>query len=302
MSPDLDEQHHGSNDLGEEIIAVKLVTDSTSYIDQSTQSELDITMLNLSVHFPDASFDETVVDYNDFYQKIEKDNVIPTSSQPALGQVCDAFRKIVANGDEALGIFISAQMSGTYESALAAKNIVLEEYPHASIEVMDSKTNCMALGLQVVEAARAAQSGKTMREVMEIADQVRRKVRFYFVPATLEYLIKGGRIGGAAAIIGSILQIRPILYVNDGVTDIFAKVRGTKKAIEKILSQLQKDAKAYGLKHLLVHHIHDEKQGHEMAAALSRLYDREVASLSIGPVIGAHVGPGAIGVVYCTDR
>lgn len=258
--------------------------------------------MNLSVHFPDVSFDETNIEYHDFYNKIERDNVIPTSSQPTIGQVCDAFRKIVASGKEVLGIFISAQMSGTYESALTAKNIILEEYPQARIEIMDSKTNCMALGLQVVEAAKAAQAGKTMEEVVEIAEQVRRKVRFYFVPATLEYLIKGGRIGGAAAIIGSILQIRPILFVNDGVTDVFAKVRGTRKAIEKILSQLHKDAKDYGLKHLLVHHIHDEQQGQEIATKLSRLYNREVSLFSIGPVIGAHVGPGAVGVVYCTEK
>ena len=211
--------------FGEGIIAVKLVTDSTSYIDQSTQKELDITVVNLSVHFPDVSFDETSVEYDDFYQKIQRDNVIPTSSQPTIGQVCDAFRKIVMSGDEVLGIFISAQMSGTYESALTAKSIILEEYPHASIEIVDSKTNCMALGLQVVEAAKAARAGKTMEEVLDTAEQFRNKVRFYFVPATLEYLIKGGRIGGAAAIIGSILQVRPILFVNDGVTDIFAKVR-----------------------------------------------------------------------------
>lgn len=283
-------------------MAVKLVTDSTSYIDESTKHDLDIQVVNLSVHFPDESFDETKVDYDYFYQKIERDNVIPTSSQPTLGQVCDAFRKIVVNGDQVLGIFISAQMSGTYDSALSAKNIILEEFPQARIEILDSKTNCMALGLQVVEAAKMAQTGKTMEEVMESVHHVRQRVRFYFVPATLEYLIKGGRIGGAAAIIGSILQIRPILYVNDGVTDIFAKVRGTRKAIEKILGQLHKDAKIHGLKHLLVHHINDEKQGREIANNLSLHYAREVPSLPIGPVIGAHVGPGAVAVVYCTEN
>ena len=283
-------------------MAVKLVTDSTSYIDEYNKNELDIQVVNLSVHFPDASFDETRVEYDDFYQKIERDNVIPTSSQPTIGQVCDVFRKIVANGDDVLGIFISAQMSGTCESALTAKDIILEEYPQARIEIIDSKTNCMALGLQVVEAAKAAKAGQTMEQVIETAERVRSSVRFYFVPATLEYLIKGGRIGGAAAIIGSILQIRPILYVNDGVTDIFAKVRGTRKAVEKIFAQLQEDAKAYGLKHLLVHHINDVKQGQEIAAYLSRLYNREVPIFSIGPVIGAHVGPGAVGVVYCTER
>ena len=231
-------------------MAVKLVTDSTSYIDQATRDELGILVVNLSVHFPEVSYDETDIEYDEFYKKIERDNIIPTSSQPTIGQICEVFRKIVAGGDEVLGIFISAQMSGTYESALTARDIIREEYPDSRIEILDSKTNCMALGLQVVEAARAAQAGRTMEEVMEIANHIRHRVRFYFVPATLDYLIKGGRIGGAAALIGSVLRIRPILYVNNGVTDVFAKVRGTRKAVEKIFAQLHNDVKAYGLKHL----------------------------------------------------
>ncbi|MGI6513613.1 MAG: DegV family protein [Syntrophomonadaceae bacterium] len=283
-------------------MAVKLVTDSTSYIDQATRDELGILVVNLSVHFPEVSYDETDIEYDEFYKKIERDNIIPTSSQPTIGQICEVFRKIVAGGDEVLGIFISAQMSGTYESALTARDIIREEYPDSRIEILDSKTNCMALGLQVVEAARAAQAGRTMEEVMEIANHIRHRVRFYFVPATLDYLIKGGRIGGAAALIGSVLRIRPILYVNNGVTDVFAKVRGTRKAVEKIFAQLHNDVKAYGLKHLLVHHINDEEHGRDIAARLSSFYNREVPLLSIGPVIGAHVGPGAVGVVYCTEQ
>ncbi len=283
-------------------MAVKLVTDSTSYIDEPTKNDLDIQVVNLSVHFPDESFDETTVEYDYFYNKIDQDNIIPTSSQPTLGQLFETFKKIVVDGYEVLGVFISSQMSGTYESALSAKKMILEEYPEARIEIMDSKTNCMALGLQVIEAAQAAKAGKTIEEVLEIVQQVRQKVHFYFVPATLEYLKKGGRIGGAAAIIGSILQIRPILYVNDGVTDVFGKVRGTRRAIETILNQLHKDAKAYGLRHLLVHHINSEKQGREIADKLGLQYARKVPLLSIGPVIGAHVGPGAVGVVYCIEK
>jgi len=283
-------------------MAVKLVTDSTSYIDQATRDELSISVVNLSVHFPDVSYDETHVEYEEFYKKIERDNVIPTSSQPTIGQMCEVFREIVARGDEVLGIFISSRMSGTYETALTARDIIREEYPDSRIEIMDSKTNCMALGLQVVEAARAAREGKTMEEVMAVANHIRNKVRFYFVPATLDYLIKGGRIGGAAALIGSMLKIRPILYVNNGVTDVFAKVRGTRKAVERIFAQLQDDVKAYGLKHLLVHHINDEEHGQDIAARLASFYNREVSLFSIGPVIGAHVGPGAVGVVYCTEQ
>lgn len=283
-------------------MTVKLVTDSTSYIDSQTQLDLDITTVNLSVHFPDESFDETAVSYEYFYKKVDQADSIPTSSQPTVGEMYAVFKDIVMRGEQVLGIFISSKMSGTYETALSAKQMVLEEYPQALIEILDSKTNSMALGVQVIEAAIAAKAGKKMEEVMTIAQQISEKVHFYFVPATLEYLIKGGRIGGAAALIGSLLNIRPLLYVNDeGIADVFNKFRGTKKAVNHMLKILQEDAKKHGLKHLIVHHIFNEDQGLKLAEYLSQQYNRNVPALSIGPVIGTHVGPGAIGIVYCTE-
>jgi len=295
--------YHHTNDLREEsILAVKLVTDSTSYIDEKTQAQLDIQKVHLGVNFPDESFDETAVTYDYFYNKIERDNVIPTSTQPSPAQIYNVFKQIVMRGEEVLGVFLSSKMSGTYDTALSIKKSILEEIPQARIEVMDSKTNCMSMGLQVVEAAIAAQAGKGLEEVLKTAQQVRDRVRFYFTPASLQYLIKGGRIGGASALIGSLLKIRPVLYVNDGMTDVFAKVRGTQRAIQCMLNQLRNDAEHYGLKHLLVHHIHDEKRGQELADYLSQLYQREVPCCSVGPVIGLHVGPGTVGIVYTTER
>lgn len=283
-------------------MTIKLVTDSTSYIQEEILRNLDIKIVSLAVNFPDESFDEDTVDYKGFYERIEREGIIPTSSQPSVGTMIDTFKEIIIRGEEVLGIFISAKMSGTYECALQAKKVLLEEYPQACIEILDSKTNCMALGLQVIEAAGAAQAGKKMEEVKQIAQDIRDKVRFYFVPATLDYLIKGGRIGGASALLGSLLKIRPILYVNDGMTDVEEKVRGTKAAIKRIIQLLHEDASKYGLKHLLVHHIHDYERGADLAHNLSQVYQRQVSACSIGPVIGLHVGPGTLGVVYCTEE
>lgn len=224
-------------------MAVKLVTDSTSYIEEKTRQKLDITTVNLSVNFPDESFDETDVAYDYFYNKIHKDQTIPTSSQPPLGTIYEAFKDIAARGEEILGIFISSQMSGTYETAMKAREMTWQDYPDARIELLDSKMNCMALGLQVIEAALAAQAGKKMEEVLETAHRIRERVRFFFVPASLEYLIKGGRIGGAVAILGSLLQIKPILYVNDGMTDIWERVRGTRAALKCLQGLLYDDVK-----------------------------------------------------------
>ncbi len=161
-------------------MTVNLVTDSTSYIDEVTQKKLNIKIVPLSVHFPDESFDETDVPYDYFYNKIEKDHVIPSSSQPTPGQLYDVFKEIVARGDEVLGVFISSKMSGTFDTALSAKQMILEEYPAARIEIIDSKTNSMAMGLQVIEAAIAAQAGKMMEEVIAVADQIRERSPLLF--------------------------------------------------------------------------------------------------------------------------
>ncbi|MGI6413176.1 MAG: DegV family protein [Syntrophomonadaceae bacterium] len=279
---------------------MKVVTDSTSYIENHIKTSLDIYTVNLSVNFPDESLDETKVSYDYFYDKIDRENIIPTSSQPTLGQIFEVFRTIIRQGHEVLAIFISAQMSGTYLSAISAKQMILQEYPEARIEIIDSKTNCMALGIQVIEAAKAAINGLSMEDIIEKVLDLRDRIHFYFVPATLKYLIKGGRIGGASALIGPLLKITPILFVNNGQTDVFERLRGTKKAVERMILKLQQDAADYGLEHLLVHHINDEQQGQVLAERLGKLYQQNITALPIGPVIGLHVGPGTVGLVYST--
>ncbi|MDD3890413.1 MAG: DegV family protein [Syntrophomonadaceae bacterium] len=282
-------------------MTVKIVTDSTSYIDNKIIQELDITIIPLQVSFPDESFKETEVDYNYFYSKIEETGIIPTSSQPSPENMYEVFENLVSKGIEVLAVFISASMSGTYETALSVKDRILRKYPGAKIEVLNSRTNCMAMGLSVVEAAQAAREGKSLTEVLDSAVQILKKVRFYFIPTTLEYLKKGGRIGGAAALVGSILNLRPILYVKNGETALLETVRGTGRAIKRMLNLLDSDCKAHGLKSVLIHHIHAPEKARELAQTVMEKYNVDAPLVSIGPVIGLHVGPGTIGIVYCTD-
>ncbi len=283
-------------------MTVKIVSDSTSYIDASVQRELDITIIPLSVSFPDESFKETEVDYDYFYSKIEREGIIPTSSQPAQAEIQEVFTNIVAKGDAVLAIFLSSDMSGTYHSALIAKDMIMQEYPTARIEVIDSRTNCLAMGLTVMEAAQAAQAGKSLEEAAEAARQTMKRVKFYFVPAGLEYLKKGGRIGGAAALLGSILNLKPILFVENGKTAMLERARGSRAAIERLLNLLENDSKCYGLKHVMVHHISCPDQAAELAQTINKRYGLEVSILPIGPVIGLHVGPGTLSIIYCTEN
>jgi len=284
-------------------MAIKILSDSTSYIDLETQRELDISIIPLSVHFKDESFKETEVDYDYFYNKIESTGCIPTSSQPSLGEMHEIFRQIVARGDEILGIFISSAMSGTWATALKAKEMILHEFPEARIEIMDSYTNCMAMGLQVLTAARLAHAGESFKTVLEAAVQTRNRVRFYFVPETLEYLRKGGRIGTASALLGSLLNIRPILTVDmkKGMTHLLEKARGTSKAIKRMLDLIEQDHQKYGLREIIVHHINAPEKANQLTQALIERYSVPVSIHSIGPVIGLHTGLGTVGFVYCTE-
>ena len=137
----------------------------------------------------------------------------------------NTFREIVEDGDSIVGIFLSSKMSGTYSNANMIKDMILEDYPDAEIHILDSKTNCMQMGFAVIEAARTASEGKSINEVINAANHVINNSRFLFTPETLEYLKKGGRIGGAAALFGNVLQIKPILTVVNGEPSVFKKVR-----------------------------------------------------------------------------
>ncbi len=284
-------------------MAVKVVTDSTAYLGHHQQQELGIRVIPLSVHFNDESLVETETDYDYFYAKIERTGEIPTSSQPSSGELNRIFKEIVESGDQVLAIFISSAMSGTYDTAVSVKEQLTQEIPGARIEVIDSCTNCMALGLQVLAAARCSQAGGDMESAIRAAGSVRERVNFYFVPETLEYLRKGGRIGTASALLGTLLKIRPILTVDmgNGMTHLWGKARGTSAAVQRMLELLEADARRYGLQEIIIHHINALGRAEELKSRLAADYRCPITLCTIGPVIGLHTGLGTVGVVYTTE-
>ncbi|MCL1802382.1 MAG: DegV family protein [Eubacteriaceae bacterium] len=286
-------------------MGIRIISDTTSYIEQTLIHELNIQLVPLSVNFPDESFQEDQVNYDYFYNKITRDNVIPTSSQPSSGELSAIFREIAQAGDDIVAIFLSSAMSGTYGNACISKTEILDEFPDAKIEIIDSFTNCMALGIIVLEAARAARANAAFDEVVRLAIETRNKVEFYFTPKTLDFLRKGGRIGTASALLGSVLNINPILTVDmsKGMTHLQARVLGPSRALAKIFDFMAKDCEEYGIKAIYVHHINAQEKALEAKSQLESLYQGiPINMCSIGPVIGLHVGPGTIGVVYCTDK
>ena len=281
-------------------MAVRIVTDSTSYIPEVLREEYDIKVVSLNITVNGKSYEEVNVDNKKFYEEMDASNEIPTSSQPALDEMIKTFEDILMSGDDIAAIFISSEMSGTFSSAHLVKDMVLEKYPERRIEIIDSRTNCMQMGYEVLEAAKTAKEGRSMEEVINSAIHVRENSRFIFAPETLAYLKKGGRIGGAAALVGSILQIKPILTVEKGVTTVLTKVRTKKKTVNTMVEQVLKDVEGKEIGGITVHHINCEEEGKALAEAIKEKLNIPVHVGKIGPVIGLHVGPGSIGIAYYT--
>lgn len=283
-------------------MGVKIITDSTCYIKSELISEYDIKVVSLNVIIEGKSYRELELDSLNFYKEMDKLKDIPTSSQPSMEESLEAFREIARNGHDIVGIFLSSEMSGTYSTAHLIKENILSEFPNTKIELVDSRTNCMQLGFQVLQCARAAKDGKSIEEIIEICKQVRDNSRFLFIPDTLKYLKKGGRIGGAAAIFGTILQIKPILTVENGKTAIFDKVRTTKRAITTIIDKVIADTEGKEIGEIIVHHINCPEKGLEIAKMLQEKFKVNVEIQAIGPIIGLHVGPGCVGVAYYVKK
>ena len=283
-------------------MSIKIVTDSTTYIPMDLRKKFDIQVVSLSINFDTETFLEEEIDNATFYKKMDEAKNIPSSSQPSVQNFCNVFENLLEANHKVVAIFISSEMSGTYNTAMMAKNKVLERFPQGIIEIIDSRSNCMEAGFVVLAAAQAVEKGLDFAGVLNAAYRVLDRTRFLFSPHSLDYLKKGGRIGGAEALLGTILQIKPILTVVNGKTAVFDKVRTKSRAIERMLDVLSQDAQAKGLERVVVHHINNPAEGEALSQQIRERLNIEAPVYSIGPVIGVHVGPGTIGVVYQTKE
>lgn len=281
-------------------MAVRVVTDSTSYIPAEEAAALGIRVVQLSATLHGVTRTEDEIDPEAFYRSMLAGGEFPTSSQPSVACMIDALESPVAAGDSVVAVLLSSKMSGTYETALMARDQILERRPDARIAIVDSLSNCMEEGFAVLAAARVALAGGSMEEAAEAARRTTAKTRWLFTPASLEYLRMGGRIGNARALLGTLLQVRPILTVVDGVTATVRSVRTMRRAIDTIADMVVADAEAHGLADIVVHHILDASEAGQLAALLEPRIGRRPRVQQIGPAIGLHVGPGTIGVVYET--
>ena len=276
---------------------VAIVTDSTTAIPDSIAREHNLTVVPLNLIWDGKSYlDGIEITPVEFYERLVKANTIPTTSQPSVGMFVETYKKLIDQGYDILTIVISAKLSGTYQSAIQAA----EEFPKNRIAVVDSLQASMPLSLVVLMTAQAAQRGATLLECTNLATDLCKRVRTMFIVDTLEYLHKGGRIGGAARLIGTALKMKPILVIKDGEIDSFDKVRTFKKATERVFEVAEAELGKQGtIEYLGVVTANVPQIGDEfLSMAHQRFHVRNEFVGLISPVIGAHAGPGAVGFVY----
>jgi len=249
-------------------LSIKIVTDSTSYLPGCLRSQYDIRVISLSVNLGSEVHREEEIDTAVFYEKMSRSQELPTSLPLAINDIISVFEELIQEGHSVVGVFLSSEMSETCSRAMIAKKILLEKHPGSAIEVIDSRSNCMQSGFVALTAAKAAAEGLPMSEVVKRAQTVIYKSRFVFCPEVLDYLKKGGRIGKAAALLGSIFQIKPILTVSHGQTDVLDKVRTRERAVKRMLGILLEDVSGRQVEDVVVHHINNEIEGMELAKTI----------------------------------
>ena len=283
-------------------MAVRVVADSTSYVPDEQVSDLGITVVQLSATLAGVTRAEKDIDSDAFYRLMLSSGEFPTSSQPSVASITEAFEGAVSAGDDVVAVVLSSLMSGTFDTARMVREQVLARFPDSRIEVLDSRSNSMQEGFAVLAAARAAHEGGDADAVLAAARSAMSRSRWLFVPASLDYLRMGGRIGNAAALLGTLLRVRPILTVEEGLTSTVRTVRTQGRAVRAIAEMVAADAREHGLAAAVVHHILAPAMGEELAAEIEKLTGLRPRLQLLGPVIGLHVGPGSVGVVYLTER
>lgn len=277
---------------------IAILTDSTAYIPEDLLGELDIHTIPLNVNWNDKTYlDNIDIKPEEFYSRLAKEKNLPTTSQPSAGAFKEKFDQLAKDYGGVVAILISGGISGTVASAQAAIEMV--DIP---VRVIDSRFAAMSAGLIVLAAARIAQAGGTMGEIEENALDLINKVKVMFVVDTLEFLHKGGRIGGAKRFVGSLLSVKPILELKDGKIEAMDSVRTKKKAIETMLSHFESDAAGKDSIHLSVFHGAAEGEAIQLMEKIQSSFQLKTAVVAgLSPVIGVHTGPGTIAIAYYID-
>jgi fatty acid kinase fatty acid binding subunit len=274
-----------------------IVADTTSYLPPELIVAHGVHLVSLYVGLEgDQEREADITDLHEFYERLRVSDQTVTTSQPSVGDFIAVYEPLLAEGREILSIHLSSGISGTYESAMQARErLTVDGKGGERIVICDSLTGCGGMGLMVLAASIAAESGASAAEANERAGAVRNELKIWFAVDTLDYLRRGGRIGAARAWIGTTLKIKPILTLDNEITPI-ERVRTRARAFERMVDYARQRHED-GADAWVVQHVQDEENAQRLVEACRPIFGLDpVFTSEIGPVIGAHVGPGLLGV------
>ena len=277
--------------------SIAIVTDSTAYLPPDLREQYRIFVVPAVVNWGTQTYRDGVdIQSKEFFERLKKEPMLPTTAVASIGEFRDIYAEAAEGVEAVVGVHLSAKLSGTYSAAVQAAKML----SGARVEVIDSNATAMAMGFVVLAAARAAQAGKSFEEVVQAARDTVPHVGVVFTLETLEFLRRGGRIGGAAAFMGSLLDMKPILDLRDGRVEPIERVRTKRKAVDRVMDIIV--ARATGKIPIRLATIHANAP-EEAAALLEKCKQRlgavEAILCEMSPTVAVHTGPGTVGLAYC---
>ena len=277
-------------------MGIRIVIDSTADVTQEIIEKHNLKMVPLTVNFGNESYlDKVELTTSMFFDKLTESEKSPTTSQPSPGDFVEAFSEILIEGDQVLGIFLASELSGTYDSARMAKDMVGSD----DIKIIDSKSVCLGTFSLILEAIELVNQKKSIDEIVEKLENVKDKIVAVAGLDTLKYLEKGGRLSKSQAVIGSLLNIKPIIGIKDGAVSVIDKVRGKNKTIKWFEEWIEKNNFDLSDKTVLLFHGQSYDQLQVLRKTIEEKYKiKNIIEQEIGAVIGTHAGPGVLGIGF----
>ncbi len=273
---------------------VQIITDSTSYLPADVIEKYNIRIIPLNVHFEGEVFKEgTRYSNKEYYDKLKNSSVFPSTSQPSSGEFLEIFEELDSEQD-ALVILLSSKISGTFQSANMARAMLTGK--NVNLHLIDSEFSGMGLGFQVIEACELLDRGASIDEIIERLNEIRQKMRLFFVVENLEYLARGGRMSTISCKLGTLIQLKPVLALEKGELALFQKVRTFPRAMAVVMAELEKVKD--NMSKISILNVEQQEKANQLKEQLQQKYNVPVSICDLGPVVGSHLGPGSLGIVY----
>jgi len=278
---------------------IKIVVDSCCDLPKAIQERFGIRMVPVNINIGKRSYEDGVdMTREDLYRKMIEEGIIPTTSTPAPGKLLEAYRELAERARMILSIHITSKLSAVYETAVLASSMV----PEIDVRVIDSLSASMGTGFLALVAARAIEAGKTVQEILAIIKDIKARMNVFATVSTLKYLQLSGRVGSLQEFLASLLDVKPILIIRDGLIEAIGKVRSRTKSLDRLLELTREAVGERELVNVAIAHAYAPKDAQQLKEKIeATLKCKEVFVVEITPALAVHGGPGLIGVISYTE-